>query len=60
MVEVFTVLVALGMRLNPSTDSVRPPLKRRSLGGAGADEDEDDDVPEVGAGAGGGLCWASG
>ncbi len=55
-----TVLVEPETRENPSTDKVKPALKRRSEGGAGADDDEDEDVPVVGAGAGGGLCCASG
>ena len=54
-----TVLVFPGIRLRPNTDSVTPPVMRRSEGGAGADEDVEDDVPVLGAGAWGGLCGVS-
>jgi len=55
-----TVLVEPETGENPSTDKVKPAVKRRSEGGPGADDDDEEDVPVVGAGAGGEFCCASG
>lgn len=57
--------MALGTELNPSTDRVSPPVKRRSdsLVGAEDEEDDEEDAAEFGVDAGAevcdGLCEAS-